>query len=195
MFLVNPTIWLIGVSLPVVCNGVICCVLHRCTDSEWFRSLRKPSFFAGGCIASLISILTTALMACASMLVYGSANRTKIWGEPEHRVAIIAYLVQFFLNNLWPIVFFLGRQVTLSLIQVVVAKAATLFCIYLFADLEFYSVLLALPHLVWTSYWLVMLYSVWLLNYNKQQTVHEKLLLSYSEDGKRSKVKTYGVYV
>jgi tryptophan-rich sensory protein len=91
---------------------------------------------------------------------------------------------------LWPVCFFIGEKVTLSLIQLVIADAVLVFVVKFCFQLELYAGLLVLPQLMWTSYWILVMYSIWLVNYNTQQTVHEKLLSS-----NHPATKKYGVYV
>lgn len=183
---------LVGVLTPIVCASLIGFVIFRrsCLTSRWYLDLKKPPCYPAQWMIPVIWITLNGMMGFASILVYGSEEKFDAWGLSENRLAIMGYLIQFFLTNLWPVVFFAGQKVTLSLIQLVIADAVLVFCLKLCFQVEMYAGLLVLPQFVWISYWIFMMYSLWLLNYNTQQTHHEKLLSSH-----HSPAKSYGVYV
>jgi hypothetical protein len=126
--------------------------------------------------------------------------------DQQIKLTLIAYLVQFTMTSLWPILFFIVRKPTLALVQIMIADAAVIFCMKLFYDVDETLRYLTLPHLLWTLWWTILLYSVWLLNRTSSLTLHEDIL---NQDiarrpnrhqyrpltTKSHTVKTYGVYI
>ena len=180
-----------GVTTPIICAALIGLIIAKTGfSSRWYQELKKPPCYPSDWMIPVIWTILNAMMGFASVIVWQSDEKFDHWGLSENRLAIIGYIVQFFLTNLWPVVFFMGQKVTICLIQLVIADAVLLFCLKLCFALEIYAGLLVLPQLMWTSYWILIMYSIWLVNYNTQQTAHEKLLSSHHAPS-----KSYGVYV
>lgn len=183
-------ILIFGIGIPIACSTFIALFIAKSCSSRWYKNLRKPAGYPPDSLFPILLVILSAMMASASTIVWCSEEKYDRWGLSENRLAIIGYLVQFFLTNLWPVVFFIGHKVTISLIQLVIADAVLLFCAKLCCQVDTCAGFLVLPQLVWTTYCAILMYSIWLVNYNTQQTDHEKLLSAHHPPAPK-----YGVYV
>jgi len=158
----------------------------RCSRSQWYRNLIKAPFHPSGSVILFSFILMNGIMGYASVRVcsqyhwFSSTPTVSSTGNVRHeqlvKLSLISYLVQFSLNGIWPILFFICRKPTLALIQIISVDAAVVFSLKLFYYLDPVSGYLTIPHLIWTVWWTLLLYSVWLLNLNTSLSLHEEII-------------------
>jgi tryptophan-rich sensory protein len=126
---------------------------------EWYPSLIKPALLPPDWVFSVIWPFLYLFMGIAVFL---------IWKEGVERegvkVALELYVIQLFLNALWPVIFFGMKDVALALFDVIVLWLTVDFTIYLFSKISKLAMYLLLPYLVWISYAIFLNYSIWRLN-------------------------------
>lgn len=182
----------VTVAVPIFVGLVLGIFIVRSINSSWYQGLLKPSFHPPDWLIPFSFTILNGLMGYAAVRVLLHHN-TKVHGSERTKLALISYLVQFFLTGLWPIMFFICKKTTLSLIQIMIVDAAVLFSVKLFFTVDRVAGFLAVPHLLWTIWWTILLYCIWLLNYHQGLTDHERML---STDRQRNSpsIRTYGSF-
>lgn len=185
------TVHLVATLVPVVIGIVYGWMIKKSIMSQWYSNLKKPCFHPPGWLIPIAFAVVNALMGYASGLICGieessyhywndsnegtleTESRTKI--SHLHKLAIIAYLIQFALNGIWPIIFFITENIVLALIQIIIVDAATIFCSRLFYESSPLAGLLSLPYLMWLAVWTLIIFSLWIMNGDSKGS-YEKLL-------------------
>ena len=205
---------IIAISLPMVVGLVQGIFAWKSMKSKWCNNLIKAPFHPPAFIVFITFILMNGLMGYASVRLCNQFHASKVTSEATHRhdqqikLSLIAYLVQFTMNGIWPMLFFIAKKPTLALIQIIILDASVLFCVKLFYFLDEISGYLIIPHMIWTFWWTILLYSIWLLNHNNSLTLHEQMLSQDKScrNNRRSQyqplngqrdhaVTTYGVFI
>lgn len=166
-------------------------MIKKSISSEWYRNLKKPCFHPPGWIIPVAFAAVNALIGYASSLICAieessyhywhdsneesSASETRVELSHLHKLAIIAYLIQFALNGIWPIIFFITENITLALFQIIIVDAATIFCVRLFFESSHQAGLLSLPYLAWLAVWTGLIFSLWIMN-GDSSGAYEKLI-------------------
>ena len=187
----------------------------RSMKSTWYRNLIKAPFHPPGFVVFLSFMIINGAVGYASVRVCNQYDQIGVSSEGSKRyeqlvkVSLVGYLIQFTMNGIWPILFFICKKPTLALIQIFIADTSTLYCTKLFYTLDKTAGYLALPHFIHVLYWTILLYTVWVLNRNTSLTLHENMLQVSQEKvpkkviknqyqeilNPRPAIKTYGVFI
>ena len=98
-------------------------------------------------------------MAAAAVLVWNKGMTASIV-----KIALILYLIQLTLNSLWTPIFFGARMPLLAFIEIVFLWVAVFLTILTFARISKTAAALLIPYILWTSFAVVLNFSIWYLN-------------------------------
>jgi translocator protein len=141
----------------VLCFGVST-LGGRATASaftEWYPSLRKPSWTPPGWVFGPVWALLYPLVAVAGWLA---------WREGRARLGPLVYLLQLALNAAWPWLFFGQRRIDLALACVVALWLAILATVAAFWRVSRMASVMLLPYLAWVGFAAVLNHAIWRLN-------------------------------
>jgi len=127
-------------------------------DNIWFSELNKPAIYPPPQLFGIVWTVLYILMGI-SMAAVCSA-----WGSRLRMPAIIAFVVQMFLNLLWSPMFFMWHQIGLALVVIVALCVALAVTIYLFWQVRRWAAYLLIPYLAWVLFATVLNLQFWQLN-------------------------------
>jgi translocator protein len=126
--------------------------------SEWYLTLRKPSWNPPGWVFGPVWTLLYVAMAVAAWRVWRRAEtgaaRTTLW----------LYGAQLALNALWSILFFGLRRPDLALVDVVVLWGLLVVLLVRFARADRLAAALWTPYVAWVGFATVLNATIWQLN-------------------------------
>lgn len=126
--------------------------------AETFARLQQPAWAPPASLFGPTWTLLYALMAVSAWLVWRSHP------SQENRVPLAVYGVQLVLNTAWtPLFFGLGWRGT-AFIEILVLWAFIAATVLLFWQRSRWAAILLLPYVAWTTYAVVLNFSVWQLN-------------------------------
>lgn len=175
------TVHLVATLVPLTVGIVYGWMITRCINSRWYVNLKKPAFHPPAILIAVTFASVNALIGYASGLICAierspyhlkhdaNGQIAQTIGSSRglshlHKLAIIAYLIQFFLNGIWPIILFATRNIPLTLFPLIIVDAATIFTCRLFYESSTLAGALSLPHLCWLILWTLIVFSLWILN-------------------------------
>jgi len=124
-----------------------------------YLKLNKPIFSPPSLIFLIVWTILYILMSIAAYRVYlRKYSGVKIWR------AIKLYLVQLFLNFLWPVVFFRLRLYAISFLEILLLLFFLLLTTFEFLKKDKVSSFLMIPYIAWVSYAGVLNYVIWMMN-------------------------------
>lgn len=186
------TVHLVATLVPLSVGTFYGWMIAKCINSRWYVNLKKPPFHPPPYFIAITFAVVNALMGYASGLIcaierspyhfkhdansqIASSIGSRGGLTHLHKLAIIAYLIQFFLNGIWPLIFFATRNIPLTLFPLIIVDAATIFTCRLFYESSTLAGALSLPHLSWLLLWTVIIFSLWVLNADSNGS-YEKLV-------------------
>ena len=186
------TVHLVATLVPLTVGIFYGWMITKCINSRWYVNLKKPAFHPPAFFIGITFATVNALIGYASGLICAierspyhfkhdaNGEIAETIGSRQglshlHKLAIIAYLIQFFLNGIWPIIFFATRNIPLTLFPLIIVDAATIFTCRLFYESSTLAGALSLPHLSWLILWTLIIFSLWILNGDSNGS-YEKLV-------------------
>jgi benzodiazapine receptor len=141
-------IWKLVISI-AICQGVVLIANWYAAEpiSNWYETLKKPSFTPPIWLVGLIWIILYALMGIALYLIWRKSGT-----DLSVASAMAIFFVQLSLNVLWIFVFF-GLRLPLGGIFIIIP----LWIFILLTSIKFYLVdrlagYLMIPYLIWISF-------------------------------------------
>ena len=125
----------------------------------WYATLTKPVFTPPNWLFGPVWTLLYILMGYAMHRVWVS----KTDARQKRRVAQL-FLFQLLLNFLWSYLFFGQQNIIASCIEIVVLWSVIAVLIRAVLRVERTAALLLVPYFLWTSFAMVLNYSLWILN-------------------------------
>lgn len=125
----------------------------------WYAGLTKPWFTPPNWAFGPAWTVLYVLMAYAFWRILTRDGR-----PPDKRVAVIAFLLQIFLNGLWSFAFFGWRSPAAGVVVAAALWLAIAATIVAFARLDRTAAWLLAPYLAWTSFACALNAGVYLLN-------------------------------
>ncbi len=125
----------------------------------WYAGLTKPWFTPPNWAFGPAWTFLYLLMAYAFWRIL-----TRDGPPPDKRVAVIAFLVQIFLNGLWSFAFFGWRSPGAGLVVIAALWLAIVATILAFARLDRTAAWLLAPYLAWTTFASALNIGIYLLN-------------------------------
>lgn len=125
----------------------------------WYAGLAKPWFTPPNWLFGPAWTLLYVLMSYAFWRILTSRGHA-----PDRRAAVLAFLVQIFLNGLWSFAFFGWRSPGAGLVVIAALWLAIVATIFAVARLDRTAAWLLAPYLAWTSFASALNVGVYLLN-------------------------------
>ncbi len=126
-------------------------------SKEWYIHLIKPYGTPADIVFPIVWSILYLSMAAALALLWISKTSGK-------KVAFLFFIVQLFLNFIWPWLFFYMQEPGLALVDILLLWFSILVTIRLFWDHTRYGSYLLLPYLIWVSYALYLNLFIWIGN-------------------------------
>ncbi len=98
------------------------------------------------------------------LYIFMSIAVWNIWNEFKNKKILIIYFIHLFFNASWSIVFFGFHQIFLALLNLIIIIIFIIYLMWLYKKLNKLSFYLMLPYLLWSSYALVLNFSIMILN-------------------------------
>ena len=155
----RPFLAAVAAIVPVLMAGGLGSKATLPAIPTWYAALEKSWFTPPNWLFGPAWTLLYALMAIAFWRIL-TLDRP----ATDKRAAIIAFLVQIFLNGLWSFAFFGWRSPGAGLAVIAVLWLAIVATIAAFARLDRAAAWLLAPYLAWTSYAAALNAGVFVLN-------------------------------
>jgi benzodiazapine receptor len=128
-------------------------------DSEWYKSLEKPSFQPPGWLFAPVWTALYTMMGI-SLSILWRARRDHSGATP----AMQLFTIQFILNLAWSFIFFRMEQPRAAFFEILVLNVAIVLTIAAAWRVSNVAALLLVPYLCWTLFATVLNGSIWRLN-------------------------------
>jgi len=156
---VHPALAAVLAIAPVAAAGLAGSSVTLPAIPTWYAGLAKPFFTPPNWLFGPAWTVLYVLMAFAFWRVI-TLDRPVI----DKRAAIVAFLVQIFLNGLWSFAFFGWRSPGAGLVVIAALWLAIVATIFAFAKLDRMAAWLLAPYIAWTSFAAALNAGVFLLN-------------------------------
>ena len=127
-------------------------------SDPWFIALEKPSIFPPPSAFGIDWPILYVLMGFAAAMVAAA------WGSRYRLPAILAFVLQLFVNLSWSPIFFGEHEISLGLYIILLLDVTVLVTIVLFWKVRRAAALLLLPYLGWILFATVLNYEFLRLN-------------------------------
>jgi benzodiazapine receptor len=151
---------LVGSVLLCEAAGVVGSVFARDEVRDWYPTLQKPSFTPPGWVFGPVWTVLYAMMGVSLYLASRQREEDGVVGAASR----VLFAVQLILNTLWTYIFFGRRSPGWALVEISFLWVAIASTTLSFSRVSRIAALLLLPYLSWTSFAVVLNYSIWRLN-------------------------------
>ncbi len=141
------------------CAPLIASLFTRQAITDWYAHLNKPFFTPPDWLFGPVWTFIYFLMAVSALLVWN-----KGLSNPLVKKAFSLYLLQLVLNGLWMPLFFGLKMPLLAFCEIVLLWSAIILTILAFFRISTAAALLLFPYILWTSFAVLLNFSLWLLN-------------------------------
>ena len=124
--------------------------------TNWYAELEKPSFNPPNYLFPIVWTILYIMIATAGWKIWQSNK-----GVRELKWIFIGYTI---LNWGWTPIFFGGHEILIALIWIAVLNLVTITFILKSWNKERFASLFMMPPLLWTSFAMVLNYSIYILN-------------------------------
>ena len=121
----------------------------------WYSQIILPSFNPPSWVFAPV---WTTLYIMMSIAIW------KIWINSFNKKILKLYLVHLFFNSIWSVIFFGFHQIGIALINLVIILIFIVLLIKEYFKKDKISFYLMIPYFIWSSYALVLNFSIFLLN-------------------------------
>jgi tryptophan-rich sensory protein len=125
----------------------------------WYAHLIKPPFSPPNYLFGPVWTILYVLMGISLALVWVKGVRTE-----RAREALMLFGVQLFLNAIWSPIFFGAKDLTLSLIVIILMWFFIFKTILAFRKVNKTASYLLYPYIAWVSFASILNFAVWFLN-------------------------------
>jgi len=125
---------------------------------EWYNALNKPDWNPPAWLFGPVWSMLYTFMGIAVWLIW------KDYGFKFAKGALIAFLVQLFLNGLWSQLFFNLQNVGWALIEIMLLLTSIFITTYLFFQKNKAAGWLMVPYILWVSFATALTAAIWVLN-------------------------------
>jgi len=130
--------------------------MNNMKDYEGFT---KPVFSPPGWVFPIVWTILYILMAIAAYRVWEQGKQ-----DQDVKKALVLYVLQLFLNFLWPIIFFRFRLYGLAFVELLVLLIFILLATFEFFRIDKVAGYLMIPYIVWVSFAGILNFAIWFLN-------------------------------
>ncbi len=147
---------------PEIIGGILCVMLGmfsgytvKAADSIWYLGLSQPIFNPPRWLFAPVWTILYLMMGVAL---------GKLWKKKHFNVGLIViFILQFICNIMWYPLFFYFERIDLALVDLFAIWILLMF--FIIAARKQYGVfLLFLPYMLWTTFALILNFSVYILN-------------------------------
>ena len=128
------------------------------TDTEWYNSLRKPSFQPPGWVFGPVWTVLYIMMGISLYLVW------KLPSSDLRTYALTFFGIQLVLNGLWTFLFFGAGSLFWSSVNILLLLTSLSTTIYFFYRLSTTAAYLLAPYILWVSFATVLNLTIYYLN-------------------------------
>lgn len=151
---------LVGCILISGSAGFIGAMFTARSVKTWYVELAKPSFNPPGWLFGPVWTVLYIMMGVALYLVWERASQEKVNVTP----AVVLFVAQLACNAAWSVIFFGQRQIFPALIEIALLWVLIVLTMVYFWKVSPVAGMLLVPYLLWTSFAVVLNYSIWQLN-------------------------------
>ena len=131
--------------------------------TEWYPTLKKPSFTPPSSVFGPVWTTLYLLMGIAAYLVAQEADTHPRYQEIAQRARTL-FALQLGLNVGWSFLFFTLRLPFVALVELIALWIAIALTIQTFARISRVAALLLVPYLLWTTFAAALNGTIWWLN-------------------------------
>lgn len=146
--------FIISILIPVIL-GLISSLLTM--NSMNLDYLDLPSFQPPSVLFPIVWTILYILMGISSYLIYKTYS---CYSD----VCLLIYIVQLFINIVWPLLFFLFKLRLFSLIWLILLDIVIIYMIICFFGINKKAALLQIPYLLWCLFATFLNYFIYILN-------------------------------
>lgn len=125
----------------------------------WYLQINHPSFTPPDWVFAPVWTLLYILMGVSLYMVWRTPS-----GTPHRRASLFLFGLQLAMNFLWSILFFVGHDPGIALIDIGLLWVTILVMIIRFIQVREAAGLLQVPYVLWVSFAVVLNFSIWQLN-------------------------------
>lgn len=144
------------ISLFISLGTGVLSALITMESMDIYKYLDKPVLSPPSIIFPIVWTILYILMAISAYLIYES--------NKDNTNAIIIYLLQLFINFIWPIFFFLLNYRLISLFIIIFLLALIIIMIIKFYKINNVAAYLQIPYLLWVIFATYLNYGFYILN-------------------------------
>ena len=123
----------------------------------WYAGLNKPAYSPPDWIFTPVWMTLYTLMSIAAWLVWRKVGFNSF--------AIKLFLLQLFLNLLWPIIFFGQHQIGWALVEILFLLLAIILTTNIFFKHNMWAGILMAPYIIWVAFATYLNFNLWRLNF------------------------------
>jgi|TARA_B100001093_G_scaffold501336_1_gene552851 tryptophan-rich sensory protein len=152
----NKTLSLVIILLITFTASAIGAYVTASFKEPWYSEIVLPSFNPPSWVFGPV---WTTLYIMMSFAIWN------IWKKNFENRILKIYFVHLFFNAIWSIIFFGFHLPILALLDLIIILFFILYLMKIYISLNKFSFYLMLPYVLWTSYALVLNFSIVVLNY------------------------------
>lgn len=135
--------------------GVIGSFFTTSAIDGWYKNLAKPSFSPPNWLFGPAWIFLYLLMGISLYLILNTKkNKSALW----------LFFIQLVLNSAWSVIFFGLKSPFYAFIELGILIIAIALTIWQFWKINSKAAMLLLPYIAWSTFALILNYSIWQLN-------------------------------
>ena len=151
--------WGLLIVLIIACNLIGAMgALWTSPDTNWYKTINKPSFNPPNWIFGPVWTLLFTLMGISLYLVWTSPS-SKI-----RMIALVLFTIQFIFNVAWSYLFFGINRPGIAFAEILVMLGFIIATTIYFFKVNKVSGYLLIPYILWVSFASILNYSIWKLN-------------------------------
>ena len=135
----------ISLSLPLGIGGVAG-MFTATAIPVWYASLNKPSFNPPNWVFGPVWTMLYLLLGISLFMIWSLET------GKERKQAILAFILQLFLNFGWSFLFFYSRMIGVALIEIAALWIAIILMLLRFYRIKPTAAYINIPYLVWVSF-------------------------------------------
>ncbi len=121
----------------------------------WYSQILLPEFSPPSWVFAPVWTSLYILMSIAAW---------KVWQTDYNKKNLTIYLIHLFFNALWSVIFFGFHQITLALIDLIIILSFIIILMRIYYDKNRFAFILFLPYFLWSSFALVLNFTIYLIN-------------------------------
>jgi len=149
----------VSIALPLGI-GAIAGLFTAQAIPEWYATLNKPSFSPPNWLFGPVWTTLYILLGISFFLIW------KVDPSKERNLAILAFLLQLFLNFRWSFFFFYFRMIGFALIEIVLLWVSIVIMLILFNKIRPMAAYINIPYLLWVTFAAILNAGYYVLNRN-----------------------------